>query len=151
MELISGFNLESNRNLVEFMQPKSMGERDWGEDTLIALSPGNYTLKKLFIKAGKKGGLQYHHLKDESGYVVFGSLIIRHDNGNGQLIETIVKEGEWFRFPPNSVHQEEAITDCLIIEASTPHYNDRVRVENEYGLKEEKGLGSTKISEVNKM
>jgi len=141
--------LETKRPLVEFASPKSMGERDWGEEILIALSPGNYSLKKLFVKAGKKGGLQYHHLKDESGYMVFGEMIIRHDNGNGKLIETIVKEGDWFRFPPTSVHQEEAITDCLIIEASTPHYNDRVRVEKEYGLEEEKGLASTTINDVN--
>ena len=122
------------RNLVEFPKHTSLGDRNWGEEILIALSPKNYSLKKLFIKAGKKGGLQYHHLKDESGYVVFGELIIRHDDGKGNLKETKVSAGDSFRFPPNSVHQEEALTDCLIIEASTPHYNDRVRVEKEYGL-----------------
>ena len=46
------------------------------------------------------------------------------------------------------VHQEEALTDCLIIEASTPHYNDRVRVEKKYFLAEEPGLESTSIEDV---
>ena len=79
-----------------------MGHRDWGEEHLIAVSKGNYTLKKLFIKAGKKGGLQYHHLKDESGYLVYGELIIRYDDGEGNLVEKILKEGDSFRFRTGS-------------------------------------------------
>ena len=46
------------------------------------------------------------------------------------------------------VHQEEALENCEIIEASSSHFNDRVRVENKYGLKVEKGLPSTKKSDV---
>lgn len=140
--------MTKENNQVEFNKSRSMGYRNWGEETLIALSPGNYSLKKLFIKAGQKGGLQYHHLKDESAYVVYGELIIRHDDGKGNLIETIVSEGDSFRFPPLAVHQEEAITDCLIIEASTPHCNDRVRVEAKYGLEELEGLSSTNKEDI---
>jgi len=125
-----------------------MGFRDWGEETLIALSPGKYSLKKLIIKAGKKGGLQYHRLKDESAYLVSGKMIIRYDLGDGILKEKIVTSGDSFRFPPLSVHQEEALTDCLIIEASTPIGNDRVRVEKEYGLPEEPGLPTTTDDEI---
>jgi len=53
-----------------------------------------------------------------------------------------------FHFPPGAVHQEEAITDCTIIEASTPHFNDRVRVEEKYGVNINGGLPSTTIDEV---
>ena len=48
-----------------------------------------------------------------------------------------------FFISPGLVHQEEALTNCTIIEASTPHFNDRVRVEQEYGLKKFGGLPST--------
>ena len=140
--------MKNSRPLVEFTEPISMGERDWGEELLIALSPGKYTLKKLFIKAGKKGGLQYHRKKDESGYLVSGKMIIRFDNGFGDLEEKIIKAGDSFRFPPNCIHQEEAITDCIIIEASTSHYNDRVRVESKYGLVEEPGLITTNEEDI---
>ena len=51
--------------------------------------------------------------------------------------------GDCFNFPQGFVHQEEAITNCEIIEASTPHFNDRVRVEKEYGLEKSLGLRST--------
>ena len=141
--------MKNNRQLVEFNKPLSMGNREWGEELLLALSPGNYTLKKLFIKAGKKGGLQYHRIKDESAYVVSGKMIIRFDLGDGLLQEKIVSAGDCFRFPPLCVHQEEAITDCIIIEASTPISNDRVRVEKEYGIPELPGLPTTNDDEIN--
>jgi hypothetical protein len=41
-----------------------------------------------------------------------------------------------------------SLSDCVIVEASTPHFNDRVRVEEKYGLPMEGGLPSTKENEV---
>lgn len=69
--------------------------------------------------------------------------MIRYDKGNAKLSKKILKEGDVFHFPPGAVHQEEAITECKIIEASTPHFNDRVRVEKFYQLPIEKGLSTT--------
>ena len=60
----------------------------------------------------------------------------------------ILEQGDCFHFPPGLVHQEEAITDCVILEVSTPHFNDRVRVEKDYGLAEEDGLPSTSIRDI---
>ena len=74
--------------------------------------------------------------------------MIRFDNGNGKLKKIILKKGQSFHFPPGAVHQEEAITDCKIIEASTPHFNDRVRVEKKYGLSSSSGLPSTKLNQI---
>lgn len=127
-----------------------MGERSWGTETLIALSPGKYSLKHLFVKAGSRGGLQYHHFKDESAYLVSGTMLLRYDDGSGTLVEKLVSAGDSFRFPPGSVHQEEAITDCVLIEASTPHANDRVRVEAAYGVDSgtDNPLPSTRPEEV---
>ena len=62
--------------------------------------------------------------------------------------EKILKPGTSFHFPPGAVHQEEALTDCIIIEASSPHFNDRVRVEEKYGMSSKDGLPSTLENEV---
>ena len=75
-------------------------------------------------------------------------MLLRYDIGDGKLKERILKAGESFHFPPNTVHQEEALTDLEIIEASTPHFNDRVRVEEDYGLPFDGGLPSTTEDEV---
>ena len=142
-------SLKMKKNInVEFPTLEDLGHRDWGSETLLALVPGKYSLKRLDIKAGHKGGLQYHHLKDECGYLVSGKLIIRYDSGDGRLSERPLNTGDTFHFPPGAVHQEEAVTDCVILEASTPHFNDRVRVEAEYGLVDEGGLPSVPIEDV---
>lgn len=131
-----------------FPQPESVGPRDWGEEILLVLSNGKYTMKKLSIKAGKKGGLQFHRLKDEASYIISGRMIIRYDDGNGNLKERQVGPGDWFHFPSGCIHQEEALTDVERIEVSTPHFNDRVRVESKYGLASEDGLPTTQESEI---
>ncbi len=133
---------------VIFPEQESVGERDWGEEKLVALIPRVISLKILTIKKGKKGGLQYHHKKNECGYIFSGELLIRFDKGDGVLSERILHTGDSFHFPPKSVHQEEALSDCVIVEASTPFFNDRVRVEDIYGLPIEGGLPSVKESEV---
>ena len=75
-------------------------------------------------------------------------MLVRYDNGTGKLVQKTLKKGDSFHFPPKSIHQEEAITDCIIIEASTPHFNDRVRVESQYGLVSEEGLPSTTLDQI---
>jgi len=36
----------------------------------------------------------------------------------------------------------------VLIEASTPHFNDRVRVEEKYGVESNGGLPSTTLQEI---
>ena len=136
---------------VSFPKPIDMGKREWGSETLLAVVPGQFSLKRLYLKAGCKGGLQYHHKKNECGYLISGKLIIRFDDGDGKLEEKVISSGESFHFPTGAVHQEEAVTDCVIIEVSTPFYNDRVRVEELYGLSKEGGLDSTSFEEVKEL
>ena len=131
-----------------FPKKKLIGKRDWGEEILAALIPKKISLKILKIKKGKKGGLQYHRKKNECGIVISGKLKITYDNGKGKLLKKILKKGDTFYFPPGSIHQELAITNCQIIEASTPHFNDRVRVETKYNLKDASGLRTTKPHEI---
>ena len=133
-----------------FPETVDMGPRNWGQELLLCKSPGKYTLKLLKITKGSKGGLQFHRLKDEAGYLVSGRLLVRYDKGDGNLTEKILEPGEHFRFPPGLVHQEEAIEDCVIVEASTAHANDRVRVEEKYGIQSDEltGLPSTTVDEI---
>lgn len=130
----------------------SVGQRDWGEELMIHTCSGNFTFKLLKINAGMKGGLQYHRVKDECAYVVSGELLVRFDlhDGNG-LVDKVFGPGDAIRFPPGLVHQEEALTDVVLIEASTPHLNDRVRVEKDYGFEDLGGLPTTYEDEIIKL
>lgn len=133
---------------ISFPKSKSLGKRNWGKEKLLALIPKKLSLKLLFIRKGMKGGLQFHRRKNECGFILSGKLLVRYDNGKGKLIKKILKKGETFHFPPGAVHQEEAISNCTIIEASTPHFNDRVRVEKKYGINLISGLPTTKLKEI---
>lgn len=136
------------RPTARFPAAESLGSREWGEETLLVLSSGKYTMKKLYIKAGKYGGLQYHRQKDEASYIVSGRMILRYENEQGVLVDKEVGPGEWFHFPNGCIHQEIAITDVVRIEVSTPHFNDRVRVEDMFGISDSVGLKSTDESEI---
>ena len=131
-----------------FPVAQSVGERPWGTEDLLALVSKQFSVKRLKIKAGNKGGLQYHRFKDEVAIMISGQMLIRYDLGDKILKEKIVNAGEVVHFPPGLVHQEEAITDCEIIEASSPHFNDRVRVEENYGFGSPKGLPTTLETEI---
>ena len=133
---------------VVFPKAEDLGPRAWGSETLLALVSQKYSVKRLEVRAGHKGGLQFHRLKDEVAVVISGQMIVRYDDGSGSIQERIVGPGDVVHFPPGLVHQEEAITDCVLIEASTPHFNDRVRVEEQYGFESSGGLTSTELPDI---
>ncbi len=133
---------------INFPKKKNVGKRNWGKEELLVIIPKVLTLKKISIKKGNRGNLQYHRLKNECGYLSKGKLLVYFDNGNGKLKKKIIKKGECFHFPPNKVHQEIALENCEIIEASTPHFNDRVRVEKKYKVKEYPGLPTTLLKDI---
>lgn len=117
--------------------------RDWGTEVFLVETP-HYLFKRLDMNAGTKGGLQYHVEKVESFYLQSGEAIVRSDDGTGQLIEERMYPGQVYHVPAGAPHQVEAVTDCVFFEASTPHYDDRVRVETDYGLPEGTGLPTTR-------
>ena len=135
---------------ISFSKPKILGRRLWGEEILLSYIPNLLTLKLLKIKKNKKGGLQFHRKKNECGYILSGKLKVKYVK-KGKLVSKILKKGDSFHFPPGVVHQEIALTNCNIIEASSPHLNDRVRVEKKFGIDVEKGLPTTLLKDIKKL
>lgn len=126
----------------------SKKKRKWGDEILLHLISKSLSLKILKIKKGKKGGLQYHRKKNECGVLIKGLLRVNYSNDGKKIRTKILKKGDVFHFPPKSIHQEHALTNCEIIEASTPHFNDRVRVEKAFNISEEDGLKTTSIRNI---
>lgn len=149
-------DISQPKGRVQFFKSTSAGPRDWGQEILAGLIPESVhldigaTLKLLKYNKGHAGGVQYHHYKFECGYVLSGQLMVRYDKGDGKLSERICEEGDIVFIPPGAVHQEEALSDNLVvIELSSAHKNDRVRVEHLYGLPEATtGLPSTTRGQV---
>ena len=136
-------NIKPEHVTIKIFTPEDVGPRAWGREILVAHSKGKYTGKILMYNAGAKGGLQYHRVKDETSYLFSGEMLLRYDTGDGKLTETKITAGASVYIPAGAVHQEEALTDCIIFEASNPVFDDRVRMEEHYGLKIEGGLPTT--------
>lgn len=108
-------------------------EKPWGYE-LIWAHTERYVGKVLHIKEGEKLSLQYHRQKDETIHVWSGRLLLVVDEGHG-LIERELKPGESYRVVPGTTHRMIALSDCDVLEASTPELDDVVRLEDSYGRK----------------
>ncbi|HEY5492470.1 MAG TPA: cupin [Gemmatimonadaceae bacterium] len=107
-------------------------QKPWGHEVIWAHTE-LYVGKLLHIKAGHALSVQYHNQKDETIHLLRGTMIYRVGKGAEGLLEVPFVEGESFRNTPGVVHQMEAVTDCDLLEASTPHLDDVVRLNDRYG------------------
>ena len=107
-------------------------EKPWGWELVWAEAEA-YVGKVLFVRAGESLSLQYHELKDESWLVQEGHARLELGEVGGRLEELEIGPGEAFRFQPRTVHRVTALEDTLVIEVSTPHLHDVVRLEDRYG------------------
>ena len=107
-------------------------EKPWGHE-LIWAQTDRYVGKVLHIRAGESLSLQYHERKDETLHVLRGRLIFRVGAEGEPLREVRLEEGMSYRVVPGTRHRIEAVTDCDLLEASTPDLDDVVRLEDRYG------------------
>jgi mannose-6-phosphate isomerase len=108
-------------------------EKPWGWELVWALTDV-YCGKLLFVRAGQSLSLQFHREKDESWYVQEGRAKLELGRaGEAVLNEEVVGPGVAFHYAPGTVHRVTAIEDTLILEVSTPHLEDVVRLEDRYG------------------
>lgn len=110
---------------IEAFDPRELGPKDWGTETLVADTP-LYIGKVLRMRAGASGPLQSHRQKDETFYLFEGEALVTWRDPHGALIANSMVAGESYHVPPGAVHKVTAVTACVFFEASTPHVDDRV-------------------------
>jgi quercetin dioxygenase-like cupin family protein len=118
----------SNENQVRIEKP-------WGYEIHWAKTD-RYVGKVIHIEAGHALSLQYHNLKDETILLWSGRLLFELQNERENR-EWEMKPGERIHISPNVVHRMTAITDCDVIEVSTPEIDDVVQLEDRYGRKDQ--------------
>src|SRR5688500_6201109 len=106
-------------------------QKPWGHETIWAHTD-RYVGKILHIKAGHALSVQYHNRKDETVHLLTGERIYRVQL-EGELEDMRLRAGESFRISAGTIHQMEAVTDCDVLEASTPDLDDVVRLSDRYG------------------
>ena len=110
----------------------SRTDKPWGYEILWAHTD-RYVGKILHIEPGHLLSLQYHEHKHESIYVLRGRMIFRYRDAAGALVDREMKAGDAQQVPTGLVHQFEALERTDVLEASTDHLDDVVRLQDRYG------------------
>ena len=112
-------------------QPRRV-EKPWGYE-LIWAETDQYVGKILHVRAGEALSLQYHEAKDETIYLLSGTMLFQAGPSADELVDYQMEAGQRFHVRTGTVHRMVAETDVDILEASTPHLEDVVRLEDRYG------------------
>lgn len=107
-------------------------EKPWGYE--LHLVPENlpYMFKIMHVNAGHRMSLQIHDTKQETYLVIKGRAKLVWENDKGELIETELENEKGFSTLVGQKHRLCGITDCDIVEASTPEAGTTWRLEDDY-------------------
>ena len=106
---------------------------NFSKDEEVGQEEKRYVLKRIYIKAGTRSSLQLHHKKMETNYVVSGSAEIWLENEYGKIEKELAEPGNFFTVPCGRKHRVVALTDLIMLEASTPEVDDVIRFQDDAG------------------
>ncbi len=112
-------------------------EKPWGYEIHWTPSDLPYMGKILHIDSGKRLSLQRHDKKQETWYMMSGKAKLIWDDEKGELVETELEYGKGYTCQVGQRHRLFGITDCDIIEVSTPEIGTTERLEDDYGRPDE--------------
>lgn len=107
-------------------------EKTWGHEDILCNSE-KYCGKILFIKSGCASSWHYHKLKTEHFYIQSGNLLVKygHDEDIEKSEQILLIPGDVFFVPVGLIHKLCAVTDVLMFEFSTQHFDsDSIRLKS---------------------
>jgi len=107
-------------------------EKPWGYELHWVPEGMPYMGKVLHINKGCRLSLQVHDTKQESYWLSSGecNLHVEDRNGNMQIIP--MQKGQGYTLAVGQKHRHEAVTECDVIEVSTPEAGTTLRLEDDY-------------------
>lgn len=107
-------------------------EKPWGYELHWVEEDKPYLGKLIHINAGERLSLQKHDQKQESWLLISGQAEVIWDNEKGDLVKTELEKGKGYSCQINQRHRLAGVTDCDIIEVSTPEMGTTYRLEDDY-------------------
>ncbi len=101
-------------------------DKPWGREIHFAVE-ADYVGKILEVKKGSRLSLQYHNVKKETMYVLSGRMKLTLGDE-----EEEVGPGQSVTIDAKMIHRVEALEDLRILEVSTNHLDDVVRLKDDY-------------------
>jgi mannose-6-phosphate isomerase-like protein (cupin superfamily) len=107
-------------------------DKPWGWE--LHWTPDNlpYMGKLIHVRAQARLSLQVHDAKQESWLLIEGRAKVVWEDRAGSLVETELRPSEGYTCALGQSHRLVGITDCYIIEVSTPEAGTTWRLEDDY-------------------
>lgn len=112
-------------------------EKPWGYELHWVPENLPYMGKIEHVNAGARMSLQIHDKKQESWFLMSGRGKIIWENNRGEEVETEIESGKGYTCALGQKHRLVGITDCDIIEISTPEMGTTWRLEDDYSRPDE--------------
>jgi mannose-6-phosphate isomerase-like protein (cupin superfamily) len=107
-------------------------DKPWGYELHWVPEGLPYMGKIEHINAAARLSLQVHDQKRESWLLMNGRGKIVWEDNNGNIVETEMEKGKGYTCALGQKHRLVGITDCDIIEVSTPEMGTTLRLEDDY-------------------
>ena len=135
--------------IISSLEANYIVTKPWGNETWIATGGQRwpYVLKRIFLTAGTRSSLQFHLEKQETNWVLDGTGTLEYSSylgdvetyteeqkqdeaarASGNLQVTDLGPGVTFHMEPGRLHRVYAITDLVMVEVSTDHLDDVIRL-----------------------
>jgi mannose-6-phosphate isomerase len=112
-------------------------DKPWGYEIHWVPEDAPYMGKLLHINAGARLSLQAHDEKQESWFLSSGQAKVVWEDNTGELIETALQRGQGYSTQVGQKHRLVGVTDCDIIEVSTPELGTTWRLDDDYARPDE--------------
>lgn len=107
-------------------------EKPWGYEIHWVPEGLPYMGKLIHIDSAKRLSLQVHDRKRESWFLIKGKGKVVWEDKDGNAVETELEAGKGYNLALGQRHRLVGITDCDIIEVSTPETGNTYRLEDDY-------------------
>ena len=107
-------------------------EKPWGYEIHWVPADAPYLGKVLHINEGARLSLQLHDEKQESWFVMKGKAAVIWENDQGELIQTELLPGQGYSTKLGQRHRLIGLTDCDVLEVSTPELGTTWRLDDDY-------------------
>jgi mannose-6-phosphate isomerase len=107
-------------------------EKPWGYELHWVPEDAPYMGKLIHVNAGARLSMQVHDEKKESWFIIKGRGAVIWEDTAGNEVETELQPGVGYTTQIGQKHRLKGITDCDIIEVSTPEAGTTWRLEDDY-------------------
>lgn len=113
--------------------------KPWGREVWINFRHGEnvgdehkrYIMKKLYIKKGTRTSFQYHQFKEETNFLIKGSVEAWFEDTKGHIDVKVLQAGSIWSIPPGVRHRIVTLEDIILMESSSPEVDDVIRIEDD--------------------